>query len=246
MHCCPLSTSFGRCFSLLLVIGAIGIVAGGFTQTAEKPAPAAVKSQPYPLDTCVVSGQKLDANGGAVTKDIDGRQIKFCCNRCAGKFDADKATYIKKLDDEIIAQQIKHYPLTTCVVMEEDSLEDESKTVNYVYANRLVRFCCKGCIKDFTADPAKFLAKIDEAVIKQQKDAYPLTTCPVSGEKLGGMGEPVMKVYGVTLVKFCCMGCVSRFEGDYAANMAKVTNAWKAKHADSKKGDDHSHDGHQH
>lgn len=244
MHCCPLSTSLGRCLSLLVVIGAIVVVAGGFVQTADKPAPASVKSQPYPLDTCIVSGEKFSADDKPVVKQFDGREVRFCCARCAAKFETDKATYFKKLDDQIIAQQIKHYPLTTCVVMEDDSLEDESKTVNYVFANRLVRFCCKGCIKDFNADPAKFLAKIDEAVIKQQKDAYPLTTCPVSGEKLGGMGEPVVRVYGVTMVKFCCLGCVSRFESDYATNMAKVVDAWKAKHADSKS-DDHGHD-HQH
>jgi hypothetical protein len=122
--------------------------------------------------------------------------------------------------------------------------------VNYVYANRLVRFCCPECIKPFNADPAKFLAKIDEAVIKQQKDAYPLQACPVSGAPFSDKAEPVMRVYGVTLVKFCCNGCPAKFEADYIKYMTKVTDGWKAKHAgdktDDHAGHDHGPDGHQH
>lgn len=245
MTYCPCSSSIGRCFMLAAVVVAAAFVAGGFAQSTDKPAPKAVKSQPYPLDTCIVSGEKFTAEDKPVVKNVDGREVRFCCNRCVAKFETDKATYLKKLDDQVIAQQLKHYPLTTCVVMEEDSLSDESKTVNYVFANRLVRFCCKGCIKDFNTDPAKYLAKIDEAVIKQQKDAYPLTTCPVSGEKLGGMGDSVTKVYGVTMVKFCCNGCVAKFETDYVASMAKVTDAWKAKHAGAADSDQpQGHDDH--
>lgn len=29
--------------------------------------------------------------------------------------------------------------------------------------DRLVLFCCEGCIEDFKGDPAKFLAKLDAA-----------------------------------------------------------------------------------
>jgi hypothetical protein len=229
------------------IVVAVAFAASGFVIPDDKPAPRPIKSQPYPLATCIVSGEKLGSMGKPVVKDVDGRDVRLCCKGCVEKFEADKAGYLKKIDEQIIAQQIKHYPLTTCVVMEEDSLSDESKTVNYVYANRLVRFCCKGCVKDFNSDPAVYFAKLDEAVVKQQKEAYPLTTCPVSGEALGGMGEPVIKVYGVTMVKFCCNGCVSKFEADYVTNMAKVTDAWKAKHAGAKTDDhDNNEDGHRH
>lgn len=44
---------------------------------------------------------------------------------------------------------------------------------------------------------------------------YPLTTCVVSGEKLGEMGEPIVLVYtnnGANQeVKFCCPMCKPRF-----------------------------------
>lgn len=40
--------------------------------------------------------------------------------------------------------------------------------VDYVHKeegkpDRLVRFCCASCIKTFKKDPAKYLAKLDEA-----------------------------------------------------------------------------------
>lgn len=67
------------------------------------------------------------------------------------------------------AESIAAYPLTTCVVS-GDKLEDGDMgpPINFVYKqegkpDRLVRFCCKGCIKDFKKDPAKYLKMIDDA-----------------------------------------------------------------------------------
>ncbi len=51
---------------------------------------------------------------------------------------------------------------------------------------------------------------------------YPLTTCVVSGEELGGMGEPVVYDYQGTTVKFCCQSCVPKFEKDPAPFLAKL------------------------
>ena len=42
-----------------------------------------------------------------------------------------------------------------------------------------------------------------------------LTTCPVSGEKLGEMGKPLTFVYkGSWEVKLCCKGCKKDFDKD--------------------------------
>ena len=43
---------------------------------------------------------------------------------------------------------------------------------------------------------------------------YPLDTCPVSGEKLGSMGEPPVLVQGGQQVKFCCKHCIEDFKKD--------------------------------
>jgi len=52
--------------------------------------------------------------------------------------------------------------------------------------------------------------------------AYPLTTCVVSGEKLGEMGPPVVINHGGTEVQFCCNGCVKKFNADPAKYLAKL------------------------
>lgn len=41
-----------------------------------------------------------------------------------------------------------------------------------------------------------------------------LTTCPVSGEKLGEMGKPFTFVYKDQEVKLCCKGCKKDFDKD--------------------------------
>lgn len=134
---------------------------------SETVAPAApvMNNAAYPLDYCVVSGEKLDAMGDPVVKMYDGREVKFCCNMCVKKFEKDKAKYSKKLNDAIIASQKPNYPMETCVVSGEPLVHSEmGDPVNYVYQNRLVRFCCNHCASDFTKNPDKFLQKLDAAL----------------------------------------------------------------------------------
>lgn len=52
---------------------------------------------------------------------------------------------------------------------------------------------------------------------------YTLDTCATSGEKLGEMGEPVVKEYKGQEIKFCCKGCVKKFEKDIDGNLGKLT-----------------------
>ena len=49
---------------------------------------------------------------------------------------------------------------------------------------------------------------------EEPKPAYPLTTCVVSGEKLGEMGTPPTVTYKGTTVEFCCKSCVKTFDAD--------------------------------
>ena len=54
------------------------------------------------------------------------------------------------------------YPLKTCVVSGE-KLGEMGKPYVYTHEGREVRFCCKGCLKDFKKDPAKYVKKLDDA-----------------------------------------------------------------------------------
>lgn len=51
---------------------------------------------------------------------------------------------------------------------------------------------------------------------------YPLNVCPISGETLGEMGEPVVKEYDGREVKFCCPNCIAPFEKDLKASFKKL------------------------
>lgn len=59
----------------------------------------ATKPKPYPLDTCVVSGEKLGEHGKPYVFTQDGREIKMCCKSCLKDFKKDTAKYMKKLEE---------------------------------------------------------------------------------------------------------------------------------------------------
>jgi YHS domain-containing protein len=200
---------------------------------------------PYPLDTCPVSGLKLGQAGPAVVMMYEGRELRFCCGDCIGKFEADPKKYLEQVDRKVIEQQLPFYPLTTCMVSEE-SLDSRTGAVDKVIGNRLVRFCCNGCVRATRKDPAAVLAKLDQAIIASQKAEYPLTTCMVSEQKLGSMGEPVDLVVGNRLVRFCCAGCPGAFYKEPAKYLARLEEAWKKtgrKHAGDEDGDDDDDEG---
>jgi hypothetical protein len=163
---------------------------------AQKPA--------YPLDTCVVSGKKLDAQ--AVDHVVEGRLVRLCCANCKDGAAKAAATWTKRLDDAVIAAQKPAYPLSTCPISGE-KLGAKGEPVDVVHDNKLVRLCCSGCTKPFRGDPAAAMQKVDKAWIDAQLATYPLETCPVSDEKLGSMGEPLNVLYGTKLVRLCCSGC---------------------------------------
>jgi len=186
-------------------------------------------SEPYPLATCPVSGHELGLDGDPIIKVYDGREVRFDSQDCVKKFEADKKGYWKKIDKEIIKQQLAFYPLSTCVSSGESLTEDgEDIAINYVYRNRLVRFCCRDCVKDFQKNPEAMLTKLDAAVIEQQRKEYPLKTCIVSGEDLDGpMGEPFELVTQNHLVRMCCKMCKKKLRANPHLYMAKLDKAWK-------------------
>lgn len=56
---------------------------------------AGVKS--YPLDTCIVTDNKLGSMGTPVTKVYGDQQVKFCCAPCVRKFERDPQRFLAKL-----------------------------------------------------------------------------------------------------------------------------------------------------
>jgi hypothetical protein len=68
-------------------------------------------------------------------------------------------------------------------------------------------------------------AQDNAAVIQAQLPTYPLQTCVVSGEKLGGMGNPVNYVHEGRLVRFCCSGCIDTFKKDPGKYLKLIDDA---------------------
>jgi YHS domain-containing protein len=64
--------------------------------------------------------------------------------------------------------KLKPYTLKVCVVS-GDKLGEMGDPFVYEYEGREIKFCCKGCVKDFKKDPAKYLKKIEQAEAKAKK-----------------------------------------------------------------------------
>ena len=177
----------------------------------------------YPLDTCPVSGKALPEEG-AVDFVHQGRLVRLCCSDCEKGVPGKADEIFAKIDAGVIAQQKSRYPLKTCIVSGE-ALGSMGDPIDVVQGTRYLQLCCKGCKKTLAKKPEETLAALDAALIEALKPSYPLDTCLVSGEALGSMGEPVDKVYGVDLVRFCCKGCLKDFAKKPAGYLAELHKA---------------------
>lgn len=184
---------------------------------------------PWPLDTCVVAGMELGSMGDPIVHLHEGREVRFCCAGCIGSFEDNPAQFLDRADVTITQQQADIYPLDYCIVDTDEKLSEEmSENVTAVIGNRLLAFCCPGCESEARANPARYLEKLDKAVVDKQGDDYPLETCVISGQPLDSMGGPVDHVLANHLVRLCCKGCLPKVEEDPAAVLAKLEEARKA------------------
>lgn len=191
-----------------------------------RPEERLVAGDAYPFGYCVVSREKLGTMGKPVVYAYYGRELRFCCSSCIPRFNKSPHDYLKKLNAAIVQQQLPFYPLDVCLVSGK-KLGSMGDPFDYVHNNRLVRFCCRGCLEKFLRSAEKYLADLDNAVIRKQKTNYPLTTCLVSGEKLGNMGEAVNFVHGNRLLRFCCRDCIKKFRSEPLQYLAKLDKAGK-------------------
>ena len=123
----------------------------------------------YPLETCVVTGNKLDGSMGEPVNVIDhNRLLRFCCNMCVAEFEKKREEFLSKLDAAVVAKQKDHYSLKRCVVSGDALGGSMGAIVDVVVANRLVRLCCPDCKTALSQDPLQFLSKIDQAATSSE------------------------------------------------------------------------------
>lgn len=130
---------------------------------------AIVKDQTplYPLDTSVVTGKKLPEKD-AVDFVYGNRLVRLGADSEKAEFLKEPTKYLETLDKAVIAAQGKDYPLKKCVVSDEE-LGSMGKPKDVVLGGRLIKLCCKSCLKDTMKDPAKYIAMVDEARKEQKK-----------------------------------------------------------------------------
>jgi hypothetical protein len=77
----------------------------GLAGAASEPAPSTQPTtRPYPIKTCIVSGETLGEMGKPVVLIYEGRELQFCCKSCVGEFKKDPAKWLKKLDEAAAAK----------------------------------------------------------------------------------------------------------------------------------------------
>ena len=62
---------------------------------------------------------------------------------------------------------------------------------------------------------------------KEEKKAYPLTTCLVADEKLGSMGKPYVTKIKDREVQLCCQSCEKDLKKNSAKYLKKLDEAEK-------------------
>ena len=143
--------------STLFSLGTVALALVLPAQAADKK--FQLKTKPYPMETCVVSGEKLDAMGEGFAFTEGDQEVLLCCESCRKDFNKDKKAQLAKIAEA--AKKVKPYPLTTCIVSGEKL--DPTKAVGVVHAGREYDFCCKDCVKDFKKNPGKFAQKLEAA-----------------------------------------------------------------------------------
>jgi YHS domain-containing protein len=108
-------------------------------------------------------------------------------------------------------------PQTTCPVTGKPI---DPKTSPHVdYQGQRVYFCCNDCPAKFKADPDTYFAKMEKDGVTPENIQ---TSCPVSGEKLGSMGDSPTVTYKGRTVRFCCKACIKDFDKTPAKFLDKM------------------------
>ena len=85
---------------IAVACGILGAPMATFAADTQTPGPNK-KAKPYPLKTCIVSGEKLDGDmGKPYVFAHEGQEFKLCCKNCLKDFDQEPAKFVKKLAEE--------------------------------------------------------------------------------------------------------------------------------------------------
>ncbi len=91
-----------------MILALAMFLAGGFLASAAPvatnttTAPKAEKAIPYPLDFCLISGEKFEGSGMTPHAFVyKGQTIQLCCKSCLKDFNKDPKKQMARLADEV-------------------------------------------------------------------------------------------------------------------------------------------------
>ena len=151
---------------------------------------------------CPVSGEELGSMGEPVKSNNGTSTVFLCCDGCAGK-PVDQKHWRAILKN--IAQAQKVCPITGKPV--------DASMKSIVVNGQSVFVCCPQCIAKIQADPRGTLDKVNAnyaASIAEQVHIAAQGICPVSGEELGSMGDPIAVKIGDETAFLCCKRCIGK------------------------------------
>jgi len=80
---------------ILTAVLLTGLAAGVLSARADDK-----KAKPYPLKTCVVSGEKFEGSEMKPHEFVhEGQTIKLCCKSCLKDFNKEPAKYLRKIEE---------------------------------------------------------------------------------------------------------------------------------------------------
>lgn len=122
----------------------------------------AAQKRAYPLTTCVVSDAKL---GDTAVDHVYGTKLVRLANADAvAAFEKDPKTFMAKVDKGWIESQRPGYATKSCVVSGEAIEGNADMTpFDYLHGTKLIRLCCRSCVRSFQKDPETYLKKLAAA-----------------------------------------------------------------------------------
>ncbi|MEY3548043.1 MAG: hypothetical protein RLZZ552_410 [Verrucomicrobiota bacterium] len=187
-------------------------------------------AKPYPLDKCIVSGEKLGVEGKPVVFLHDGQEIKLCCQDCRKDFDANPSKFLSKLPKaEPKKAGMDHKMICACCA--GDAKAADGKAAGHDHSSAAKQDDKKKSKghsseakepKPQDHDHAAAAKPADEKKADGPAKPYPLKTCIVSDNDLDSMGEQASFVYQGQTIKVCCKPCIAKFEKNPAKYLKKL------------------------
>lgn len=89
-----------------------------------------------------------------------------------------------------------------------------------------VYFCCKGCIKKYNDNPAKYAKETAAQRAILAKLPKIQTNCPVSGKELDSEEPGATATFHGEKIGFCCPMCVKKFKANPSSFKAKLAASY--------------------